>query len=115
MFHRVMNIVTKNVTRILEEKKWTQIQLAKLAGLNEGGLSRLLKSTSNPTLSSIQKLARALDIEPYKLLVEYSPNSLGPISNEEKVFITELRNVRSEHDRKVVLSVIKSLSNKAAR
>lgn len=115
VFYRVMNIVTKNVMRLLEERKWTQFQLAKLSGLNESGLSRLLNANSNPTLSSIEKLARAFDIKASDLLLEYSIDSLGPISGEEKTFIRELRNIRSDYNRQALKGIMKALSDKAAR
>lgn len=57
-----MNI--KKIKTIMEKRNMTQYKLAKLSGVNEGNLSVLLRNEScDPRLSTVEAIAKALDVE----------------------------------------------------
>jgi transcriptional regulator with XRE-family HTH domain len=55
--------VAMRITRLRERKKWTKRQLAEAAGVSYGYLWRLEAARHDPTLSVLEKLARALGVK----------------------------------------------------
>lgn len=47
--------------KIMNEKKISQTQLAKLSGINQADISRILCGQGNPTLAKIEKLFKSMD------------------------------------------------------
>ena len=60
-----------NVQRYRRARHMSQVQLAKLSGFNRSNLNRLEKGTYRyrTTIKTLERLAKALEIEPAKLLV----------------------------------------------
>ena len=56
------------VKRLREAQGMTQETLAKKAGLSRGYLARLETARQDPTLSTLEKLARALRLKPSELI-----------------------------------------------
>lgn len=54
--------VWKNVDRIRKENDWSWARLAIAAGMSPKNLSGI-KAKSNPTLKTLEKLAKALDVK----------------------------------------------------
>ncbi len=52
-----------DVVRLRLERGWSQAELARRAGTRQANISRLENGMGNPTLSFLQKVARALDTE----------------------------------------------------
>jgi len=61
--------VAARVKQLREQHDMTQEQLAKKAGLSRPYLARLETARSNPSLSTLEKLAKALGV-PVKTLLE---------------------------------------------
>lgn len=55
------------VLRLRQERGLTQTELAKLAGLNSGEISRIECGRREPRLSTIVSLAAALEVNPGEL------------------------------------------------
>jgi transcriptional regulator with XRE-family HTH domain len=56
-----------NVERIREQRKLTQEQLGWAAGIHQTAVARIESGERKPTLNTIFKLARGLDVPPSKL------------------------------------------------
>lgn len=57
-----MNIV--KLLKILKEKKITRYQLAKMSGVSECTISRLIKGTNKePKISTVKAIAKALEVD----------------------------------------------------
>lgn len=56
------------ITELRKENEMSQSELARRIGISQSALSNLEKGKGNPTLSTIEDIANALDIEPYRLL-----------------------------------------------
>jgi DNA-binding XRE family transcriptional regulator len=52
-----------DVLRLRIAKGLTQRQLAQLAGIDQGDLSRIERGQANPTMATFEKLARVLDAD----------------------------------------------------
>ena len=65
-------IVADNVRGYREKSEWTQEKLAAKSGLNSEYLSRLEGGKKNPSVETIEKIAKAFKIEPSELLVKQS-------------------------------------------
>lgn len=55
--------LARRIAQILEEQDLTQTELARRTGLTHAQISALLHSNSNPTLSTLAKIAGYLDVQ----------------------------------------------------
>jgi transcriptional regulator with XRE-family HTH domain len=53
----------KNIARIRKEKGVTQEQLQGLSGLDRGYISGVERGVRNPSIKSIEKIAKALEVK----------------------------------------------------
>jgi transcriptional regulator with XRE-family HTH domain len=60
--------VAMRIRELRERHKWTQEQLAEKAGISRGFLARLETARHDPKLSTLEKSAKALDVDVAKLL-----------------------------------------------
>lgn len=56
-----------NLERIRQSKGLSQAQLAEMVGANQATISKIEKGVGNPTLSMINRIAKALRIHPSEL------------------------------------------------
>lgn len=75
-------------------------KLAKKTGLGTGSISRLRNGEVDPTLSTLEKIAKAFDLSPWQLLVPgIDPGNLPALltaSEAEKKLWDSLRQVAKE-------------------
>jgi transcriptional regulator with XRE-family HTH domain len=57
-----------NVKRIRKERNWSQEEFAFESGLHRTYVSGIERGIRNPTVSIVERLAAALDVEPFELL-----------------------------------------------
>ena len=68
----LLTLAKKFATRIRFErvkKRYSQEQLAELAGIGRTTLSQIEAFKASPTLDVVEKLANALEYEPYELFM----------------------------------------------
>jgi len=58
----------KNIKNIRKEKELTQEELSEKVGVSLEFIGRIEIATSKPSLDTLFKIAKALDVEPYELL-----------------------------------------------
>lgn len=56
----IKELLINNIDYLCRERKWTRRDLARKMGIMEASLSRSLKG--NPTLGTLEKIAKALDV-----------------------------------------------------
>lgn len=56
------------VKRLREQKGMSQVELANLCEFERGNMTRIEKGNTNPTLITILKIAKALNVKPSDLL-----------------------------------------------
>lgn len=69
---KISTLTKKFATRIRFERikrRYSQEKLAELAGIGRSTLTQIEAQTSSPTLDVVEKLANALEFEPYELLI----------------------------------------------
>jgi transcriptional regulator with XRE-family HTH domain len=64
----------KQLRALRMERDWTRYRLAKLSGISGEGIRKLERHGADPRLSTIIKLAAALDISPRELVPEGAAN-----------------------------------------
>lgn len=87
-----MNLRTllgKNVKYYRFRKKLTQEQLAEILNGSSNYIGRLERGQHSPSLDKIEKIAEALDIEPYELFIRRNdisklPNRVNLLDNNNK-------------------------------
>lgn len=68
----ISTLAKKFATRIRFErikKRYSQEKLAELAGIGRSTLTQIEAQTSSPTLDVVEKIAKALEYEPFELLI----------------------------------------------
>ncbi len=68
----ISTLAKKFATRIRFERikrRYSQERLAELAGIGRSTLTQIEAQMSSPTLDIVEKLAFALEFEPYELLI----------------------------------------------
>ncbi len=61
----------KRLYHAMENKGWTQSQLARYAGLNRDAVSTYIRGRSMPSPESLNKMAKVLDVKAEDLLPNY--------------------------------------------
>lgn len=61
-------ILAANVVRLREDRKWSQEMLGFEAGLHRTFVAHVERQARNISIDNIEKIARALGVEPYRLL-----------------------------------------------
>lgn len=92
-----MKFLEKNFKRILKEKGLKQAQVAERIGRDLGGLNKTVKSNKDFKWSSIQEIAKALEVEPWELVIDEEAGETGPLSQEEKALVLEYRRLAAEN------------------
>ena len=59
-----------NVRKLREDKGWSQEDLAEASTLHRTYISGIERGARNPTLTVVQRLARALSVSPAELLAQ---------------------------------------------
>ena len=70
----LLRIFGTNVRRLREEKGLSQEALADKSDLHRTYISDIERFQRNISLDNIQKIAKALNVEPYELLMEDTKN-----------------------------------------
>ena len=68
----ISTLAKKFATRVRFERikrRYSQEKLAELAGIGRSTLTQIEAQTSSPTLDVVEKIANALEYEPYELLI----------------------------------------------
>ena len=64
--------VGKNLRFLRDQKDWSQEELGFEAGLDRTYISGIERGKKNPTVKSLAKIAKALDVPPARLMAEWS-------------------------------------------
>lgn len=59
---KLLNQISENLSRIRKEQRYTQRELAELAGLNSNYYAKVERGDGMPSLKTIHKLAIALKV-----------------------------------------------------
>ncbi len=74
-------IVARNVRRLRNERGLTQEELSGMAGINRNYTGMIEREQRSPTVDMLEKLAKALQVDPVMLLqADKEPNSNGASS-----------------------------------
>ncbi|EKO3679029.1 helix-turn-helix transcriptional regulator [Vibrio metschnikovii] len=71
--------IGENLKRIRRDKGWTQSELANNCGIRLGQISKIERNETDPKLSTIYAIIKALECTPNALLMDVSKTSLDAI------------------------------------
>lgn len=66
-----------NIIRLRKERGWSQEELADRAGLHRTYISGVERGVRNPTISIVEKIARAMDVDVPHLLSGVKRGDIG--------------------------------------
>ena len=70
---QLRGVVARNVRRLRQVRAWSQEGLAAESGLHRTYVSSVERAERNLSLDNIERLAKALGVEPWRLLVSEEP------------------------------------------
>lgn len=82
----LLQIVGLNVKYYRYLKHWTQEQLSDNCDFKMSYISLIERCEANMTLKNIEYIAKILDIEPYKLLIEKTATEAKKLPNRVDLF-----------------------------
>lgn len=65
--HAIMKTLAQIIAEQREQKHFSQSQLAELSGINQAHISRIESGKSKPTMPTVFRICKALDIDPLVL------------------------------------------------
>ena len=68
--HPIRAVIVKNLERELNARKWSYSRLAKECGLPSPRISEIMTRRFEPRLGTLQKIADALGVKLFTLLIE---------------------------------------------
>lgn len=107
-----MNLLAKNFKKKLSAKGLDQLEVANKIGMSPSVLSRIINKHKDPRLSSIVKIASGLGVRPWELFIDEDEGDSGPLSEQEKVLISNFRTAASDTERKTIQDVAKGFAKK---
>ena len=103
------------------QKGLSQGDIEKKTGLLRCYLSRVENGHTVPSLDTLSKIARALDLPITQFFADESPGrqtNLQKLSDEELRFLTQIRRYSTnlnDNDRKLLLAMVKKFASTTAR
>lgn len=98
------DIVAANVLALKRHSGLAQRGFAKKCGLGEGTINRILNADSSSKIKSIEKIAHAFKLEPWKLLVQgFDPDNtpvLRSVSKQEEALYKKIKSLLKEVETK---------------
>lgn len=79
---QIHNIISSNIKKIREKRKMSLDELSFLSGVSKSLLRQIEKEESNPTISTLWKIANGLKI-PFTSLIEYETPDTEMVKKEE--------------------------------
>lgn len=73
----VHGILIRNMRRFREAKGWKKSDLARATGIDASHISNLENGKKHIGLELMEKIAIALDVEPYQMIREYDPDRMN--------------------------------------
>lgn len=74
------------INELLKERKMTKQQLAAKMGVKRENLQRMISTNGNPTLSNLQKIAAALNVELWQLFTGSGNMIAGAVYYRNEVY-----------------------------
>lgn len=62
------NTIANKLTALLKENEWSQNRLAEESGVDQSTINHLINNHSDPRISTLKKIADALNVRPEKLI-----------------------------------------------
>jgi transcriptional regulator with XRE-family HTH domain len=123
-------LIGERLRKLREEKKLSQSDIEKRTGLLRANISRMEQGHSTPTIQTLEKLARALEVPLLRLFYECSkPPNLPQVlarksqdhtawdsSGEDEKFLRTLRRLLSkinEQERRLILHMARKMARRS--
>lgn len=100
--------IGNNIKRVREFKGLSQKEVIKAIDMGAAQYSRIENGKTNPSVSTIVKIAKALDIDVYELFLEDKPNSFDKTIIEKVSLIEKL----STEEQKIIFSILDAFLSK---
>lgn len=89
--------IGENLKRLRRDKGWTQSELANNCGIRLGQISKIERNETDPKLSTIYAITKALDCTPNALLMDVSKTSIDALMEIALERVQKLPDSDKEH------------------
>ena len=90
-----------NMSNIREARGLSQQQLAEMIGANQATISKIESGVGNPTLSMINRIAKALRVHPSELFT---------LPTLEQRALTAIQSIQDEREREAAIIVLEKMA-----
>lgn len=104
---QIKELLGKRIKELRMSKKLTQEQLSELTNIGASSISKIESGIYHPTDDNLEKIAKALNVEPYKL---YMCNQFKEPEEIKREIITMIENA-SESELRLAYKVLNSFIN----
>lgn len=104
---QIKELLGKRIKELRLSKKLTQEQLSELTNIGASSISKIESGIYHPTDDNLEKIAKALNVEPYKLYMCYQFKNIDELKRE---IITMLENA-SEDEIRLAYKLLNSFIN----
>jgi transcriptional regulator with XRE-family HTH domain len=88
---KIREIFKENLRRERKRHGYSQEHFAELCGLSQNYIAALENGRKYPSAETMQKIANALNLKPYLLIIEDDPNEVSETATNMRLFIEEVR------------------------
>ena len=103
----IKKLLGKRIKEIRISKKLTQEQLSELTDIGTTSISKIESGIYHPTDDNLEKIAKALKIEPYKLYMCFHNKDV----NDLRVEINEMIKNANDDEIRLVYKILNSILN----
>ena len=104
----IKKLLGKRIREIRISRKMTQEKLSELTDIGTSSISKIESGHFHPTDENFEKIAKALNIEPYKLyMFEHQKNT-----KDLKIELIDILNKTTEQELRLIYKIIKSIIDK---
>ena len=89
----IKKLLGKRIKEIRTAKRYTQEYLAELTGLGSTSISKIENGLYHPTDDNLDKISKALDVEPYKL---YKYDHLRSANEMREILHDKINNLQDD-------------------
>lgn len=77
--HPLAALVGRRIAHIRQARGWTQAELGRRLGLSQKWISSIERARTTPQLDTLAKIARALAVQPFELLLPEAPRATSDL------------------------------------
>lgn len=102
---QIEKYIADNITALCEKRGVSKYRLSQLSGISQSSLGRIIAKESLPSLITLEKICKALDVTLSQFFREENPKDM----TESQIEVLEIWNHLSANEQEVVIAMLRGL------